>query len=122
VRPYRLGAAALALTGAGIAVVALVPSAAGMFVGAGIVAVGVAFTTPAFFSALMTLVAPHERGAAMGTMTIAIDLAFGAGPVVLGIVAATGGIPAAFLAGAALATVGAIGSALGARRVATPAA
>lgn len=122
VRPYRLGAAALALTGAGITVVALVPSAVGLFVGAGIVAVGVAFTTPAFFSALITLVAPHERGAAMGTMTIAIDLAFGAGPVVLGIVAAAGGIPAAFLAGAALATVGSLGAILRARRAAPAAA
>jgi predicted MFS family arabinose efflux permease len=123
VPPYRLGAAALALTAAGIAVVALVPTIGGLFVGAGILALGVAFITPAFFSAILTRVAPHERGAAMGTMTVSIDLAFGAGPMVFGFVAAAGGIPAAFLAGAALATLGAAGAAMAMRRtaVATPA-
>lgn len=114
--PYRLGSAALALTGIGIAVVALVPSAVGLFVGSGILALGVAFTTPAFFSAVMTRVAPHERGAAMGTMTVSIDLAFGAGPMVFGLVAAVGGIPAAFLAGTALAMAGAAGAGMALRR------
>lgn len=114
--PYRLGSAALALTGVGIAVVALVPNAAGLFVGSGILALGVAFTTPAFFSAVLTRVAPHERGAAMGTMTVSIDLAFGAGPMVFGLVAAVGGIPAAFLAGTALAMAGAAGAGMALRR------
>lgn len=118
VAPYRLGAGALALTGVGIAVVALVPTAIGLFGGAGIVAAGVALTTPAFFTALLRGVAPQERGAAMATMTVAIDLAFGAGPMVFGFVAAVGGIPAAFLAGATLAFTGAIGSMIVARRVA----
>lgn len=121
VPPYRLGSAALALTAAGIAVVALVPSTIGLFVGSGILAFGVAFTTPAFFSAVLTHVAPHERGAAMGTMTVSIDLAFGAGPMVFGLVAAVGGIPAAFLAGAALATVGAVAAAMATRRAQIPA-
>ena len=116
VSPYRLGAGALALIGIGIAIVALVPSVAGLFLGAGIMASGVAFTTPAFFSAVMTRTAPTERGAAMATMTIAIDLAFGAGPMLLGFIAAAGGIPAAFLAGAGLAGVGAAGTTLAARR------
>lgn len=118
VPPFRLGAVALALTGAGIATVAVVPTAAGLFTGAGLVALGVAFTTPAFFSAVMTRVAPNERGAAMGTMTVAIDLAFGVGPIVFGLLAAVGGIPSAFLAGAALAMAGAIGATVSARRVA----
>jgi predicted MFS family arabinose efflux permease len=116
IAPYRLGSAALALTAAGIAVVALVPDSVGLFIGAGILAVGVAFTTPAFFSAALARVSPHERGAAMGTMSISIDLAFGAGPMVFGLVAAAGGIPAAFLAGAALAMVGAVGAVTALRR------
>jgi predicted MFS family arabinose efflux permease len=116
IAPYRLGSAALALTAAGIAVVALVPDSVGLFIGAGILAVGVAFTTPAFFSAALARVSPHERGAAMGTMSVSIDLAFGAGPMVFGLVAAAGGIPAAFLAGAALAMVGAVGAVTALRR------
>ena len=120
VPPYRLGSAALALTAAGIAVVALVPDAAGLFIGSGILAVGVAFTTPAFFSAVLARTAPHERGAAMGTMSVSIDLAFGAGPLLFGLVAAAGGIPAAFLAGAALALAGAAGAVVALRRPAAP--
>jgi MFS family permease len=116
VAPYRLGSAALALTGAGIAVVALIPDSLGLFIGAGILALGVAFTTPAFFSAALAHVAAHERGAAMGTMSVSIDLAFGAGPMVFGLVAAAGGIPAAFLAGAGLAMVGAVGAVIALRR------
>lgn len=116
VTPYRLGSAALALTAAGISVVALVPDALGLFVGTGILAVGVAFTTPAFFSAALARTSPRERGAAMGTMSVSIDLAFGAGPMVFGLVAAAGGIPAAFLAGAAVAVVGAIGTVVALRR------
>lgn len=121
VAPYRLGSAALALTSAGIAVVALIPDGRGLFVGAGILAVGVAFTTPAFFSAVLARVGAHERGAAMGTMSVSIDLAFGAGPMVFGLVAAAGGIRAAFLAGAGLAMIGAVGAIIALRRAAKPA-
>lgn len=110
VGPYRLGAAALAVSAVGAAMVALVPTAAGLFVGAGILAAGVAFTTPAFFAAILARTAPHERGAAMGTMTISIDLAIGGGPMLMGFVAAAAGIPAAFLAGAAISAAGAAGA------------
>ena len=121
VAPYRLGSAALALTAAGIAVVAFVPTSVGLFIGSGILAVGAAFMTPAFFSAVLARAAPHERGAAMGTMSVSIDLAFGAGPMIFGLVAAAGGIPAAFLAGAALAMVGAVGAVVALRRPTAPA-
>lgn len=116
VGPYRLGAAALAVSGAGAATVALVPTGVGLFLGAGILAAGVAFTTPAFFAAILSRTAAHERGAAMGTMTISIDLAIGAGPMVLGFMAAAAGIPAAFLAGSAVAVAGAIGALVAMRR------
>lgn len=118
VPPYRLGSAALALTAVGIAIVALVAEPVGLFIGSGVLAFGVAFTTPAFFSAVLARTAPHERGAAMGTMSVSIDLAFGGGPMLFGLVAATGGIPAAFLAGAGLATLGAAGTATALRRTA----
>lgn len=72
VAPYRLGSAALALTAAGIAIVALVPNAVGLLLGTAVLAVGVAFTTPAFFSYVLKRVAPHERGAAMGLSLIHI--------------------------------------------------
>lgn len=116
VPPYRLGTLALTLTAIGVATVGLVPTVTGLFVGTAILAVGVAFTTPAFFSAVIRHTAPTQRGAAMATMTVAIDLAFGVGPMILGFVAAAAGIPTAFIAGAALAAAGAIGSFTALRR------
>ena len=53
-----------------------------------------------------------HRGAASGTASLFIDLAFGGGPVLLGLVAGSAGIPAAFAVAALVAAVGAAGSAL----------
>ena len=60
----------------------------------------------------ITRVAPHERGAAMGTMSVAIDLAFGGGPLVFGLVASIAGIPTAFAVGSVIALGGAVGAVL----------
>ena len=54
---------------------------------------------------------PSERGSAFGTASLFLDLAFGGGPVVLGLVAQTAGIPAAFLVAAVVTMVGAAGTA-----------
>ena len=83
----------------------------GLLVGASLLAVGVAFTTPAIFTAIVGRVAPSERGSAFGTTSLFLDLAFGGGPVVLGVVAQSAGIPAAFLVAAVVAVVGAAGTA-----------
>lgn len=102
----RLAAASLGVCTVGLAVLAAVPSATGIFAGAAILAVGVAFLTPAIFAAIFAMVGPHERGAAAGTATIFIDLGFGGGPMLLGFVAASAGIPAAFAAAAAVTAAG----------------
>ena len=80
---------------------------AGMLSGTVVLASGVAFLTPAIFAAVFGSVPQHERGAAAGTTTIFIDLGFGGGPLLLGLTAARGGIPVAFLVGAALTAAGA---------------
>jgi predicted MFS family arabinose efflux permease len=72
--------------------------------------------TPALFAAIVGRVAPSQRGAALGTASAFIDLGFGGGPILLGIVANSSGIPAAFVVGAMVAGSGAIGSAIMARR------
>lgn len=109
VPPFRLGAIALVLTAAGVLIVAAIPNAYGLFGGAAVMAVGVAFTTPAFFGAIVSRAEPTQRGAAMGTASAFIDLALGGGPVLFGVVAAVGGgIPAAFVAGSVLASLGAL--------------
>jgi predicted MFS family arabinose efflux permease len=111
VAPFRLAAVALALCAAGLAVAGSIPSVAGLLVGAALLALGVAFTTPAVFAAIFSRVPPSERGAASGTASLFIDLGFGGGPMLLGIVAGSAGIASAFIVAAIVAGLGAVGSA-----------
>jgi len=107
VPPMRLAAAALVMTGIGLVVVASVPGLAGLLAGTVALAAGVAFMTPALFAATFARVAPAERGSAAGTGTLFIDLGFSGGPLMVGFVAASLGVPAAFGLAAAIALVGA---------------
>jgi MFS family permease len=121
--PFRLAAAALGLIAVGMAVTGIVSTVAGLFAGAAIMAVGVAFVTPAFFAAIVRRVGPGERGAAFGTVSIFLDLAFGGGPVLLGLLVDAADIPTAFLVGATIPAVGAVLTAVAAlprRALATP--
>lgn len=102
----RLSGTALALSAAGLAVVALVPSAVGLLVGTAIFACGVAFTFPALLALAVSRVAPDERGTVVGTTSLFLDLSFGFAPVALGAVAQANGYPAAFLVGAAASAIG----------------
>jgi MFS family permease len=113
--PLRLAAVALTLCAAGLSVTGLVPTAAGLMAGAAILAIGVAFLTPAFYRAIMSRVQPNERGTAAGTFSLFVDLGLGGGPLLLGLVAASAGITAAFTAAALLAAIGATGTAVRAR-------
>jgi MFS family permease len=106
---------ALTLCAAGLSVTGLVPTAAGLMAGAAILAIGVAFLTPAFYRAIMSRVQPNERGTAAGTFSLFVDLGLGGGPLLLGLVAASAGITAAFTAAALLAAIGATGTAVRAR-------
>lgn len=108
VPPYRLASGALALIAVGMVVAGLVTTVAGLFAGAAVMAVGVAFVTPAFFAAIARRVDPAERGAAFGTVSIFLDLAFGGGPVLLGLIVDAASIPTAFLIGALVPAVGAL--------------
>ncbi len=111
-----LGAASLVAIGTGLFVMAIWQTPAGLLLGAVVVAVGVTFSTPAFFSAIFATASPSERGAAAGTASACIDLGFGIGPIALGLVASSLGIPWALAAGAGVAFVGAVWTASLARR------
>ena len=101
-----LGAAALATVAAGLVVTAAWSSPMGLISGTVLLAVGVTFSTPAFFTAAFATAGPSERGAASGTVSAFLDLGLGGGPVLLGLVAGTLGIPVAFGAAAAIALAG----------------
>lgn len=103
-----VASAALVTIAVGLVVMAAWRSPAGLLVGATVLALGVTFSTPAFFSAIFTLAPPSERGAASATASACIDLGFGGGPILLGLVAQSAGIPWAFAAGALVAATGAV--------------
>jgi MFS family permease len=115
VPPLRLGAAALVLAGAGLAVAALAGGVVGLLMGTALMAGGVAFMTPALFAATFAQVPAAERGAASGTMTFFIDLGFGVGPLIMGFVAAASGTPVAFAVGSAVALAGGAGTVMATR-------
>lgn len=102
--PDRLGAAratriALALSAAGLAVMGLWRTPAGLMAGTVVLAVGVALFTPALFALAVAGVPPNERGAVMGTTSAFLDVGFGLGPATLGFVAAAVGRGGTFLGG-----------------------
>lgn len=103
-----LAAASLVAIGMGLVLMALWQSPAGLIIGAVVMAVGVTFSTPAFFSAIFATARPSERGAASGTASAFIDLGLGFGPIALGVVAGASGIPWALGVGAGIAFAGAV--------------
>ena len=104
--PLKLGAASLVAMASGLILIAVWPAPAGVITGAILLALGVTFSTPAFFTAVFATARPSERGAASGTASACIDIGLGGGPIMLGVVAAAGGIPVAFAVGAAVALAG----------------
>lgn len=111
-----LGAAALGVIAAGLGLVAVWRTPTGLLVGATVMAVGVTFSTPAFFTAIFLTATPSQRGAASGTASAALDLGLGLGPIGLGLLAGPFGIPWAFGGGAAIAFAGALWTLLLVRR------
>ena len=103
-----LGAAALAVIAAGLTVTAVWGTGAGLITGAALLALGVTFSTPAFFSAVFATAAPEERGAASGTVSAFLDLGLGGGPILLGLLAENAGLPWTFAAAAAVALAGSL--------------
>jgi MFS family permease len=109
--PDRLGArraASVALTfnAAGMVIIGLWAAPAGFYAGTAVFAFGVCFAFPALSTLTTLSVPPAERGAALGTFSAFLDLAFGAAPVLLGFVAQAAGFGAAFLASAVVAAAG----------------
>jgi predicted MFS family arabinose efflux permease len=108
VPPLPLATASLVVIATGILIAATWQAPAGLLLGVVVLAVGVTFSTPAFFSAIFATASASQRGAAAGTASAFIDLGWGIGPIALGVVARANGIEWAFATGAAIALVGAV--------------
>jgi predicted MFS family arabinose efflux permease len=78
----------------------------GVVAGTAMLAIGVALLTPSVLAGAVSRVAPHERGQVMATTSAFVDVAFGVGPLLLGLVAASLGRPAAFFASGIVALAG----------------
>jgi MFS family permease len=98
--PGRAIRLALFASVVGLGCVAIWPSAAGLFLGAGVLGVGIALLTPSVFALAAEAAPVAERSQVMATTSAFIDIAFGLGPAVMGLVAAAYGRPAVFVAGA----------------------
>jgi len=103
----RLGVFALLASAAGLFLGSASDSAPMLLLGGALVATGVAFSTPAFFAAAFASAGPSERGAISGTMMATIDLSFGFGPMLLGLIANASGIPTAWTVAAVIGVLGA---------------
>jgi predicted MFS family arabinose efflux permease len=104
--PARAIRAALTLSVVGLVVVGTWHTSTGLVVGAVVLATGIALLTPSVFALAVADVPATERGQVMATTSAFIDIAFGVGPMGMGIVAASFGRPAVFLAGAVTAAAG----------------
>ena len=104
--PLALGSVALAAIAGGLMIMAGWTTPVGLLTGTVVAAVGITFSTPAFFAAIFATAGPAERGAASGTASLFMDLGLGFGPIGLGLVAQGAGIPVALAAGAGFAALG----------------
>lgn len=108
--PVKAGTAALIMHGLGLAVMAVWQSAAGLYAGTVLFAVGISLLFPALMTVVIDNAPASERSAAVGTFSVFFDLSQGIGALLLGGVVALSSEPAAFavsalLAGAALAVL-----------------
>jgi predicted MFS family arabinose efflux permease len=73
-----------------------------------VLAVGIAFLTPAFYRVLMSRLPTGQSGTAAAAFSIMVDLGLGGGPILFGLIVRPAGIPAALATGAALALLAAV--------------
>ncbi len=104
----RLSGVAMVVAAVGLTIMGLWADPTGLLVGTVIYGSGVAFMFPALGLLVVSAVPASERGAALGTFTVFLDLAFGLGPVTIGAVVASLGYGEAFLVGAGVALLGAL--------------
>lgn len=99
----RLSGTALVLSAVGLAVIGMLSTDAGLWIGSIIFGAGIAFTFPAIVAMAVQGVDPAERGAVVGTTSLFLDAAFGLSPAVLGLMAGLTGYGPTFLVSAFIA-------------------
>lgn len=104
--PVRTARSSLVASACGLVFMGIVASPAGLFVGAGIFAVGQSLAFPALMTIAVSGAPPSERGSVVATFTAFFDLAFGLGAVTLGVIANALSYSGTFVAAGVVAGVG----------------
>ena len=104
--PRRAATIATVTVSAGMLVMGVWRTAAGLYTGAFVFGIGQAFAFPALMLLAVHGAPAFERGAVVGTYSAFVDLAFGVGALSLGPVAHSLGYPDTFLVSAVVAMIG----------------
>ncbi|HEX2052779.1 MAG TPA: MFS transporter [Actinomycetota bacterium] len=104
--PGRTATVAAILSGIGLVVIGFARGEPALFASAALFATGQALCFPALLSLALAGVSASERSSVIGSFTAFFDVAFGAGPLTLGVVAELGGLRSVFWVSAAMALVG----------------
>lgn len=104
--PRLGGTLALATGAAGLALMALWSSAAGLFAGTAVFALGMSLLYPALTTLALDGVPDRERASAMGTVSTFFDLSQGVGPFALGAVVGLASYRVMFGVGALFSVLG----------------
>lgn len=104
--PVRAGLIATSTCAAGLAVIAVLHSSLGLYLGTFVLSLGMSLLYPAMLTLALVDVPERERGSAVGTISSFFDLSQGLGAAILGAAVALAGYRGAFLTSAVLALVG----------------
>ena len=104
--PGRTARMSLAFSAAGLAIAGGWEHPAGLVLGTAVFAVGSSLAFPALMVLAVRGTSPLERGAVLGTFTAFVDIGFGAGPALLGVVAEAAGYGGTFLTASGIAVAG----------------
>ncbi|MGH3115909.1 MAG: MFS transporter [Gaiellales bacterium] len=102
----RTASISLAISGAALFAMSAWTSGLGLYVTTALLGLGQSLAFPALMSLAVAGVPASDRGAAVGTFTAFVDVAFGAGPLSLGIVAELSGYRGVFFASALVSVLG----------------
>ena len=103
--PQRTSTMSYLFSASGMWTIALWQHIVGVFIGTALLAVGQTFLFPALFVMAIDSAPANRRSQAIGTFSIAFDLAVGLGGLILGAVVALSSRPVAFFVGGSLALV-----------------
>jgi MFS family permease len=116
----RASAMALCGVGSGVGVIGIWGSAAAVWVGTVVLAVGMSLLYPALMVAVMKATPDSERSHAVGTFTLFLDISMGLGAALVGVVVSLSGERSGFVVAGLCAAAGLVAQTLLRNRIGRP--